>query len=96
MIQDIDMNKNKTTYRIPKAVYFTVVLILAAVMIISAVKKDRKLTYSLYPYLPETEYCTDILEKEYPVYARLKNIAGKPDNKLFRAYGTFMDETYGR
>lgn len=38
----------------------------------------------------------DEMEKEYPVYARLKNIAGKPDNKLFRAYSTFMDETYGR
>lgn len=59
------MNRNKITHKIPKAVYFAAVLILAAVMIISAVKKDRRLTYSLYPYLPETEYCTDILEEEW-------------------------------
>ncbi len=38
----------------------------------------------------------DEMEKEYPVYTKLKNIAGNTDNKLFRAYSTFMDETYGR
>ncbi len=89
------MNRNKTTYRIPKAVYFAVILILAAVIIISAVKKDRKLTYSLYPYLPEKSFYDEMV-KEYPIYAKLKTIAGNTGNKLFRAYGTFMDETYGR
>ncbi len=34
-------------------------------MIISSLKKDRKLTYSLYPYLPETEYCIEVLEEEW-------------------------------
>ncbi len=61
----MDMNRNKTTYRIPKAVYFAVIPLLAAVMIISSLKKDRKLTYSLYPYLPESEYCTEVLEEEW-------------------------------
>ena len=31
----------------------------------------------------------------YPMYAKLRTVAENPDNRLFRAYGSFMEETYG-
>lgn len=37
----------------------------------------------------------DDMEKEYPMYAGLKNIADNGRNRLFRAYGSFMEETFG-
>ena len=38
----------------------------------------------------------DEMEKEYPMYTRLRKIAGNENNRMFRAYGSFMEETYGR
>ena len=37
----------------------------------------------------------DEMEKEYPMYTRLRKIAGNENNRMFRAYGSFMEETYG-
>ena len=34
------------------------------------------------------------MAKEYPMYAKLKTVAENENNRLFRAYGSFMDETY--
>ena len=35
------------------------------ILICKAAKTDRKVTYSLYPYLPDVEYCTEVLEDEW-------------------------------
>ncbi len=34
------------------------------------------------------------MEREYPVYAMLKDLAANENNRLFRVYGTFMDENF--
>lgn len=77
----------RKVYRIPMAVGLAVIILLSAVMmntITAAAEGDGKLTYSVYPYLPDAGY-----------YAKLKTIAENDNNKLFRAYGSFMEETYG-
>ena len=38
----------------------------------------------------------DDMGKEYPMYAKLKDIVANENNRLFRAYGSFMDETNRR
>ena len=35
------------------------------------------------------------MEKEYPMYARLREVVSNENNRLFRVYGSFMEETYG-
>ena len=37
----------------------------------------------------------DDMEKEYPMYTKLKKIADNGNNRLFRAYGSFMEDTFG-
>ena len=52
----------------PGAVYLAAVIILAAAILFVAVtqcKKDRTVTYSLYPYLPEAGYYSEVLEEEW-------------------------------
>ena len=58
---------NKKTYRMPAAGYAAVVLLIIAVIIIIKVSagKDRKVTYSVYPYLPDTGYYAEILAEEW-------------------------------
>ena len=48
-----------------------------------------------YLMFPRSSFYDD-MEKEYPMYAKLGKIAGNENNRLFRAYGSFMDERYGR
>ncbi len=38
----------------------------------------------------------DDMSREYPMYAKLKDIVANESNRLFRAYGSFMDDTYRR
>ena len=47
--------------------------------------------YLMFPRLSFYEE----MEKEYPIYTKLKMIAGNKNNRLFRTYDTFMEETYG-
>ena len=57
---------SRKTYRITIAVSAAVLLITAVMIFIRlSAGKDRKLTYSVYPYLPDTEYYAEILEEEW-------------------------------
>lgn len=53
--------------------------------------KDGAPQYLMFPRIP----FYDDMQKVYPMYAKLKTIAENDNNKLFRAYGSFMEETYG-
>ena len=52
---------------------------------------DSAPQYLMFPRLSFYEE----MEKEYPIYTKLKMIAGNKNNRLFRTYDTFMEETYG-
>ena len=58
---------NRRRCRIPRAVYVAALLLIIAVMIIIKVSagKSGKVTYSVYPYLPDIAYYTEILEEEW-------------------------------
>lgn len=47
-----------------------------------------------YPMFPRISFYDD-MEKEYPMYAKLRKIVSNGNNRLFRAYASFMEETYG-
>lgn len=47
-----------------------------------------------YLMFPRISFYDD-MEKEYPMYKRLRMIAENQNNRLFRAYAAFMEETYG-
>lgn len=53
--------------------------------------KDGAPQYLMFPRIS----FYDDMQKVYPMYAKLKTIAENDNNKLFRAYGSFMEETYG-
>lgn len=53
--------------------------------------KDGSPQYLMFPRIS----FYDDIEIEYPMYAKLKAIADNDNNKLFRVYGSFMEETYG-
>lgn len=48
-----------------------------------------------YLMFPKSSFYDEI-ENEYPMYAKLRKVVNNDDNKLFRTYGSFMEETYGR
>ena len=50
--------------------------------------KDGLPQYLLFPRIS----FYDDMGKEYPMYAKLEKIVGNDNNKLFRAYGSFMEE----
>ena len=57
---------SRKTCRITIAVSAAVLLITAVMIFIRlSAGKDRKLTYSVYPYLPDTKYYAEILEEEW-------------------------------
>ena len=96
---------NKNPGRNPKAVYFAAVLMLAAIVItiIMAAGKDRTLTYSLYPYLPDTGYCTEVLEEEWEkLYSDIKleyvpydcYFDGRPDGIDVIMYDTILEREF--
>ena len=53
--------------------------------------KDDLPQYLMFPRIS----FYDDMQKVYPMYAKLRTIADDSNNKLFRAYGSFMEETYG-
>lgn len=53
--------------------------------------KDGAPQYLMFPRVSFYE----AMQNEYPMYAKLRTVAENPDNRLFRAYGSFMEETYG-
>ena len=50
--------------------------------------KDGSPQYLMFPRI---SFYND-MEKEYPMYAKLRTIAENDNNRLFRAYGSFMEE----
>ena len=47
-----------------------------------------------YLLFPRISFYED-MEKEYPMYTKLRRIIENENNKLFRAYGAFVEEIYG-
>ena len=47
-----------------------------------------------YLMFPRISFYAD-MEKAYPMYGKLREIAANENNKLFRAYVSFMEEIYG-
>lgn len=58
----------RKAYRIPMAVGLAVIILLSAVMmntIDAAAEEYGRLTYSVYPYLPDVNYYAEVLEEEW-------------------------------
>lgn len=54
--------------------------------------KDGSPQYLLFPRIS----FYDEMENEYPMYTSLRKIVSNDNNRLFRAYGSFMEEIFGR
>ena len=101
----------KRNIRMPLIILLAAVILLtAAVMVFfrAPSEKGKTITYSMYPYLPDTAYCAEVLEEEWAKVhpdVKLEYVPyncyhdGKPEGVDVVMYDSmlermFMDETF--
>jgi len=96
----------RNTYRVPMAVGLVLIILLTTVMmntIAAAEEEYRKLTYSVYPYLPDVNYYAEVLEEEWEKQhpdIRLEYVpydcyfGGKPEGIDVIMYDVIMERAF--